>query len=267
MTDVPRDPGAHEDLDSLLGAFALDALDADDTARVGAYLERDAAARAEVDDMRETAASLALLPVTEMEAPPELWDRISGAIAAERAQAERSESPTAAEPPTDELAARRARSARPIWMQAVAVAAAVAIAVLTVKVVSLDGQLHKANRLDATAAAAAFDRATKVDGARLVALKSGSGADLARIVLLPDGTGYMRGDHMAALPSDRTYQLWAITGTGPSQAVVSAGVLGPDPGAVTFRASGPVHGFAVTIEHAGGVVSSKQKPIASAQLS
>ena len=64
MSDVPRDPGATDELDSLLGAYALDALDADDRARVEAYLERDVAARAEVDEMHETAAALAMVPVT-----------------------------------------------------------------------------------------------------------------------------------------------------------------------------------------------------------
>ena len=83
MSDVPRDPGATEELDSLLGAYALDALDADDRARIDAYLERDADARAEVDELRETAASLALMPASSLDAPPELWERIAGAIAAE----------------------------------------------------------------------------------------------------------------------------------------------------------------------------------------
>ena len=41
MNDVPRDPGAAEELDSLLGAYALDALDADERARVDSYLEHD----------------------------------------------------------------------------------------------------------------------------------------------------------------------------------------------------------------------------------
>ena len=43
--------------------------------------------------------------------------------------------------------------------------------------------------------------------------------------------------------------------------------LGPDPAAVGFHASGPVHGFAMTVEQAGGVVRSAHQPIASATLS
>jgi Anti-sigma-K factor rskA len=114
--------------------------------------------------------------------------------------------------------------------------------------------------------AAAFDRATKVDGARQVGLTTGSGATLARLVLLPGGTGYLRGDHLAPLSSNQTYQLWAVTGGAHATIDVSAGVLGSDPQAVSFRASGPVRGFAVTIERAGGVVQPTHTPIAQAAL-
>ena len=263
MNDAPRDPGASEDLDSLLGPYALDALDPDDRARVDAHLERDAVARAEVDDMRETAASLAMIPPTETDAPPELWDRIASAIAAERAQTAPGDAFARG---VDELTARRAERARPRWMAAVAVAAAIALVLLSVQVVSLHSRLDRAHQLGPSAMAAAFDRATKANGAREVALVNTSGASLARVVLLPDGTGYLRGDHLSPLPADRTYQLWAVTGAGKSPVTVSAGVLGPDPQAVSFRASGPVKAFAVTIEHAGGVVKSANTPIAQAAL-
>jgi len=254
MSDTTSTPGAHE-AESLLGAYALDALDAAERARVDAYLERDAAARAEVDEMRETAAALALLPDTPLDAPPELWARIEQAIAAE---------PPA---PVDELAARRASRGLPARVVApVSVAAAIAIVLLAVQVASLHGRLHRSQQLGPAATAAAFDRAVSAPGAREVGLDAASGATLARVVLLPDGTGYLRGDHLASLPAARTYQLWALTGNASAPTVVSAGVLGPDPSAVSFRASGPVHGFAVTIEHAGGVVTSHNTPIAQGAL-
>jgi anti-sigma-K factor RskA len=249
------DPG---ELDSLLGAYALDALDAADRARVEVYLERDAAARAEVDEMRETAASLALLPDIPLEAPAEVWTRIHDAIAVDA-------SPGDAEPPVDELAARRA--ARAWWFAPLAVAAAIAIVVLAVQVASLNRKLDRAHRAGPAALAAAFDQAMHVEGARTAGLTASSGATLARVVLLPDGTGYLRGDHLQRLPDDRTYQLWALTGPAKAPVAISAGVLGSDPTAVGFRASGPVHGFALTEEHAGGVVQSRQQPIATASLS
>ena len=251
MSDARRDPGATEELDSLLGAYALDALDPDDRVRVDAYLEHDAAARAEVDDMHETAASLAMLPAETMDAPPELWDRIAGAIAAERAAT---------------AALELGRDVGELDELAAAAAAAIVVVVLAAQVSSLHGQLNRAHQLGPAAMAAAFDRAAKTDGARETGLTTGSGATLARVVLLPDGTGYLRGDHLAPLPSDRTYQLWAVTGDAKKPVTVSAGVLGPDPQAVSFRASGPVRAFAVTIEHAGGVVQSANQPIASAAL-
>ena len=260
MSDGTHDHGATEELDSLLGAYALDALDLDDRVLVDAYLERDAAARAEVDSMRETAASLALLPATAMDAPPELWQRIAGAIAADESIVA---VPAGA---VDELADRRSRRMRTRWMATLAAAAVIAVVVLGVQVVSLSGRLDKAHRFDSAAMAAAFDRATKVDGAREVGLADRAGSTLARVVLLPDGTGYLRGDRLAALPTDETYQLWAVTRESRTQVTVSAGVLGPDPRAVSFRASGPVTAFAITIERAGGVVTPTRTPIAQAAI-
>jgi len=263
MSDDLRDAGATEELDSLLGAYALDALDAAERARIDAYLARDTAARAEVDDLLETAASLALLPASSLDAPPELWERIAGAIAEERVRDDHDDPARG----IDELAARRDRRRRTSWIAPAAVAAAIiVIVVLAAQIASLHGRLDRAQRLGASATAAAFDRAAKVDGARQADLTAKSGATLARVVLLPDGTGYLRGDHLEPLPADRTYQLWAVTGTAGKPVTVSAGVLGPDPRAVAFRASGPVRAFAVTVERAGVVVQSAHTPIAQAAI-
>jgi anti-sigma-K factor RskA len=260
MSDVSRDPGATEELDSLLGAYALDALDGADRARVEAYLERDDTARAEVDELRETAASLALMPAASLDAPPELWDRIAGEIAEERERG------------VDELTVRRDHRARrrrgraPWIVPAAAAAAVVVLVAMGAQVVSLNGRLDKAHQLGPTAMAAAFDRAAKVDGALQVGLTAKSGATLARVVLLPDGTGYLRGDALEPLPADQTYQLWAVTGPAEKAVTVSAGVLGSDPQAVAFRASGPIRAFALTVEGTGGVVTSTQTPIAQAAI-
>ena len=263
MSDTPRDPDPTDELDSLLGAYALDALDATDRARVDSYVARDANARAEVDELRESAASLALLPASSLDAPPELWHRIAGVIADERDEEARAEPRTRA----DQLAARRARRARPAWIRPALAAAAVLVVVgLGVQVVALQGRLDRAHQLGPSAMAAAFDRATRVNGALQVGLTGTSGTTLARVVLLPDGTGYLRGDHLDALPANETYQLWAVTGTPDRPVTVSAGVLGSDPRAVPFRASGPVRAFAVTVEHEGGVVKSAQTPVAQAAI-
>ena len=257
-TDVPNDP----ELDALLGAYALDALEPDERARVDTYLANNGRARDEVDDLRESAAALALAPIDDTTAPSELWDRISRTIDGELAA--RSNSRTG----DDELAARRGRrTGRSVrWASVVAVAAAVAAAVLAAQVISLHNRLDDARTTGAPDAAAAFVRAGRVAGARQVSLAPANGAEVARVVLLPDGTGYLKNDGLARLDAKHTYQLWALTGSAGHPIAISAGVLGPDPSAAAFQASTDVKGLAITIERAGGVPQSKQTPYASATL-
>lgn len=232
------------ELDALLGAYALDALDAGERARVDAYLEGNPSARAEVDDLRETAAALALAPVAGANepAPPELWDRIASTIAAEQTVA----------PADDELARRRARrtSTSSRVLSVVAVAAAVVAVVLGAQVLSLHRQLNDA----------------KNPGGRTVALAAPNGAELARVVLAPDGSGRLVNEHLATLPANRTYQLWAMMGDKQHPTVVSAGVLGNDLRRANFKVAGPLVGLAVTVEQAGGVVVSRQQPVATASV-
>jgi anti-sigma-K factor RskA len=240
------------ELDALLGAYALDALDTDERRRVEDYIAQNPSARAEVDELRETAASLALSPSagSDETASPELWQRISQSIAAEP-------QPPAAR---DELAARRERRHAP-WLAIVASVAAAIAVVLAVQVISLNRRLD-----DNRTVAAAFDRAAKSKDAKQVALEA-DGADVARVVLLPDGTGFLRADRLPKLSDDQTYQLWALRGTAGNRTAISAGVLGADPTTVGFHTNGPVDALALTVEHEGGVVQSSNPPFASATLS
>jgi anti-sigma-K factor RskA len=237
------------ELDALLGAFALDALDPEERARVEEYLAANPIARREVDEMRESAASLALAPVGDEPASSELWDRISASIAAE--------------PRTRTVAALDERRRRPPWPAVLAVAAAivVVVVVVAVSVVAVRNRGSDAGNL-----AAAFDQAHGEHGAREVALKGDNGATLARAVLLPDGTGYLRNDAMAALPAGKTYQLWAVSGNKQNPTVISAGVLGADPKTVAFHTAGPVNGLALTVEREPGVVKSTQPVYALAPV-
>ena len=68
------------ELHELLGAYALDAVDADEREQVEAYLARTPSAVAEVSALQETAA---LLAHVGREAPDGLWSRIEGALAEE----------------------------------------------------------------------------------------------------------------------------------------------------------------------------------------
>lgn len=101
-------------------------------------------------------------------------------------------------------------------------------------------------------------RATAASGSTTMELTSpsGEGGVAASIVLAGDGTGYVIADSLPALPVDRTYQLWVIVG----DQVVSAGLLGNDPGVAEFRAEGDIAGLAISNEAAGGVVASEVDP-------
>ena len=65
------------ELDELLGAYALDALDADERDAVEEWLARSPNARRDADELRETASLLA----ESAEAPPsDLWSRIEARL-------------------------------------------------------------------------------------------------------------------------------------------------------------------------------------------
>jgi anti-sigma-K factor RskA len=242
------------DMDSLLGAYVLDALEADERAQVELHLEQDARARREVDELRETVAALAIAPGIDEPAPQELWDRIAAQIEDET--------------PADELAARRARKAsRPVvWVtSAVAAVAAIAVIVLALQVVSLNNDLDKERQPSAARITAEYDRAAQTEGARTATLASDRGT--ARVVLLPDGTGFIVNDGLPPVDGAQTYQLWAFTGNGAEPTIVSAAVLGPDADSASFKIAGPVQSFAMTVEGAGGAAQPTQAPFTTGNLS
>ncbi len=67
----------HAEIEELLGAYCLDAVDADETAAIEAHLPDCPRCRAEVAELREVAA---LLANNDTEAPEGVWDRIAEAI-------------------------------------------------------------------------------------------------------------------------------------------------------------------------------------------
>ncbi|HEX6311579.1 MAG TPA: anti-sigma factor [Acidimicrobiia bacterium] len=219
-----------EELDSLLGAYSLDAVEPEERAELEQYLAQNPAARAEVDDTRE----LISLLVDLEEGSPGLWNRIQEEIRGPDAAREAASS-----------SAPTPRQRRPVSGRAVVVAAAAAavfVAVVGVVALREDG----ASGGDRIAEAA--DAAQNDPAAREAALADRDGVARAAVVYLPDGTGYVRNLALADLPPGRTYQLWAVV----DDTVVSAGVLGPDVDVVAFHYDGPVRAFAISTEDAPG---------------
>lgn len=229
---------ADEPIEDLLGAYALDAVDEHERRQVEAYLETDPRARAEVQELREVAAMLAV----SSERPPEgLWDRIAGAL---------EETPPT---PGPELARvlpvrasrRRARVALAgIGGLLVGAAAAAAIAVAVVD----DGR-----GTEQVAIEEAYDDALAEPGRRRAELSSDTDGVVAEAVVTESGNGFLAASSLPELPQSETYQLWGVYADND---VISLGVLGHRPQLEPFTADDDVAQLVITKEQAGGVISS-----------
>lgn len=237
----------HDEAAALLGAYALDAVEADERDAVEQHLNECPRCRAEVADHRTVAS---FLGSAGGRAPEGLWDRIAGSL--EEAPPELKLAPVV---PLNE---RRSVSLR-VGAAAAAVAAGV-IAVLGAQVVHLNDQVDKMStpeRAD-TALLSAATQAFADPQAQQVSMRSPDGSVSAKAALLPDGTGFLVAHDLPALPNDRTYQLWALA----NGQKISAGVLGANPRVVAFRyAPSGLSGFAVTNEQAGGVTATQNTPV------
>jgi anti-sigma-K factor RskA len=264
MTDERQ----HHQIESLLGAYVLDAVDPEEAALVGGHLEGCPRCRAEVDAGRELAGWLGTSAALEGAEPPpaDLWGRIGERLGATSRPPP--PMPDLARPPVartgDGATARAPRKAR--WvLAAVAVAAAVAIAVLGIDLSATNAQLGRAQQaLGARGTRAAVEGALANPGHRLVRLDSSVGTQLAEFVVVPGGQGYLVSAAMPPLPADETYQLWALT----SGRAISVGLLGDGPRQAAFTMASvtlPTE-LAVTVEPAGGVATPSGSPVAAGRV-
>jgi hypothetical protein len=262
----------HHDIQELLGAFALDAVDDEERDVIDAHLAGCPRCRAEVEGHRETAA---LLAHSGERAPEGVWARIANALdeAPPALELDRiAPRPGVAEPVAagqrDDLSDRRKAKAAPrsVPLRMAAATMAVAAALTLFLGVALgrsdDGQLSRledaAEAMEKAAVSNAALAALTDSGNERVQLASSDGKATAEVVRLPDGTGYLVPNRLAPLPAGRVYQLWAVR----SDAKISLGVLGHKPEVSAFRMTGPVAAYAVTEETAGGVAASQNQPVA-----
>ena len=217
-----------DELDLLLGAYALDAVDERERAQVEDLLADDPSAADEVDDFKEMVGWL-VEPTGE---PPELWSGIRASLDP---------------PPQDAKVARR--RIRPVGRgigRALAVAALIAAAV-TVGAVTIS--------TDRNVNVAELASDARDDGARTARLTSPNGTRTAEVVYAEDGRGFVLPRSLPELPRGRTYQLWALVGDEVAPRPISAGVLGRSFDATMFEFQGPVVGFAISVEDAPGATA------------
>jgi hypothetical protein len=246
MTDFGR-PLDHAEIEELLGAYALDAVDGAEREQIEQHLLTCPRCRAEVANHREVAA---LLAHGGAAAPDGVWDRIAAALEEPPPELRLTAAPPPAPPapvappdpaaPVVPVVPLRRRWPR-IAAAVVGVAAAVVIAVLAVHVRDLSDRLDRVPGDSALAIAA--NRALSEPGTRQAELRTGDGDLEALAVVTEDGQGFLLGQNLPEL-DDRVYQLWGVSG----DQVVSLGVLGARPDVVAFSAGDTIEQFAVTAE-------------------
>jgi anti-sigma-K factor RskA len=226
------------ELDELLGAFALDAVEPEEAERLEDYLRENPRARAEVEEYREAAAFLA---ISGTEAPPGIWDRI----------AEQIEQPPEGQPaPLLDFRRRggpqarpvRRRSTRRVWQWVAAAAAVIAVAGLTAEVVRQQNRLDDLQTSQDALAVSLDPTAQHFD------LHTEDGTLAMRLAVRDDGETWIVGESLPTPQGDKEYQLWTIDGPAP----VSVGVLGHSPEIGEFQADVTGRRYALSIEPKGG---------------
>ena len=245
----------HDDIRSLLGVYALDAIDDPDELRsVELHLAECAECRTEVDSHRSVTTAMA---EAELTAPPGLWSRIEEDL------------DQTSTPPLrrwwsfqgiTSIAAVAAIAAA-LGMTALWIDANGDVADLRERVGDLEATVDQAQlALEADPIDRAVEDARSIGGSLQVSLEGEIGTSTA--IVLPDGQGWLTDISYQPLDHSQTYQLWAIQ----DGEVISAGVLGSAPETLSFHVDAALlEGLVITVEDAGGVVSSSQ-PAAAAWL-
>jgi Anti-sigma-K factor rskA len=264
-----------QDLHTLTGAYALDALDGSELTRFDRHLNRCQSCASEVRGFKEVATAMAFAATTEP--PAAMRDQVLAAVARTRQV-----------PPEIRTHAARARRTRGMtpwlpWLSGAVVTAAVAVAVFFGL-----AQAHTQNELNASRAqnqaltqaqarvTAELNQAKQHDQALAEIL----GAPHVRLLSHPTSKGgvavvvldaatrklVVATSGLPALPAGQVYQLWLI---GPVK-VVSAGLLPAARAGVTTPvvAAGIVKGdkLGLTVEPAPGTKQPTMTPILALPL-
>ncbi|MDQ6697076.1 MAG: anti-sigma factor [Actinomycetota bacterium] len=279
----------HQQIEDLLGAFAMDAVDGDEAEAIELHLRDCPRCRAEVTEHREVAA---LLAHTGSPAPEGVWNRILDELEpVPPALRMPGFPPAVGSQPTDEAEAVEAndvrRSADPenehlegdatvtsLWSRRstmrvrtlVAVLSAAAVIVAVLGVVTFN-QSRRLDRMDTSLREVSVDRiatqAMSDPQATTAKLVSKDSRVTAPVVLNSKGKGYLLAAKLPELPKDRTYQLWAHV----NGAVLSLGVFDGGTDVVQFQLGNEQRAalkqLMVTEETAPGVVATNHRPILS----
>jgi Anti-sigma-K factor rskA len=268
-----------DQLDALLGAFALHAIDeVNERAAVEDYLLRSPRAASEVRDHTQVAAALG--GSARGSTPPE-WSRIEAALGEQRRAVTPSSPAASSSDVTMSVGSSSANVAvanvvpfrrRSIvatvapWLATAAAVAAVAF--LGVQNRSQINQLDDA-KIQLAAEQVEVDRLKSIDTLTVDRLMASPGTKVAsltddavavaKVVVAADGRGFLVMSDNATLPEGEVYQLWGVQG----ESVISLGVMSPGVSAMPLSASGDWSKFVLTAEVPGGVVVSDGPALAA----
>jgi len=233
----------HDEVRSLLGAYALDAVDPSERDEIARHVEQCPACLEQVIQHREVAALLALdadLDAPLREPSDALWASIATSIAV---------ADVASVLPLQRHARRR-QFAKPTYGVLGSVAAALLLIVVGLGAYNhhLSSQVHN---LQTHSLSYQLDSALAQPSHQTVLMKSPKGVEEASAVITKNGTAYFVDHGLSATAHNQTYQLWAIS----NGQVISLGVLGSHPTLVSFKVESTMSTLMVNIEPLGGVSS------------
>lgn len=258
---------SHDDIQQLLGAYALDAVDQNEREAVELHLRDCPRCRSEVASHREVAA---LLANTGAPAPEGVWDRIveslEGRDAVPAMRLTVAPLPAAGTGTTSPTARRGPSPRTTRWLAGLTVAATIVVAVLGVAFVRQSSRLERIEdgMRGVTLARVAEDAQKDPDAVQVELASTRPGDELsASVALTEEGAGYLQATTLPALPAERTYQLWAVTDV----ATISLGTFAGGTTVVPFQVAGSVRSFAVTEEEGGGVAVTRHDPLLAGSTS
>ena len=248
----------HEEIQDLLGAYALDAVEGEEREAVELHLRECPRCRAEVAEHREVAA---LIAHGGAPAPAGVWDRIVAELEdapPPRMRLEVGEHGGTVVPIEQATSAPRRR-----WASvrvAVIGAAAAIIVVLGIAVVRLD---HRLGDMDDRSTTQQVATAAMTDPtSRRGTLELHDGTVAVPTAITREGAGFLFAEETPALDPGIVYQLWGAHDGD----MISLGTFEGGAEVVSFHVTPGVTGLAVTEEEAPGVPTPQHDVIGQLEI-
>jgi anti-sigma-K factor RskA len=268
---------SHADVQGMLGAYAVHALDPDEIDRIENHVASCDSCTVEVERLFEAAAAFGMAQVVTP--TTDLWERIAAEVRLKPRDQFDASALSAADPRViqrvvqldnerdsrrgaqDRLRSNEENSSiptmnpRPVrWSWKVVLGSAAAAIAVVVPITTIIAR----SSVPSTSIAALATAASKQAGSTTTALLDSAKARVGDVVITKSGQGYVRVTQLAGLGNDQTYQLWTLDNGKP----ISAGLLGSEPTVVAFGARGDVDAFAISVEPRTGSVAPTATPIA-----